>query len=729
MPAIDKRRIFVCVAIVLSVSMLCTALPARAEQTAAPSLQLVPADASFYSVMLRNRQQFQAIAHSRAWARLKQNPLVQMGWKQLHAALAESPAAGFQGLLQAPENRELLGVLADMFSDEWFCYGGSDFTDFAKLVNDLSGGPNAGLASLQGAASGSGVNRKWLRDYLQTLAADINYIKAPDLVVGFHVNKPAAVQPQLKRLAGFLTGLLTQNSNLGIKFETRKIEGNDFLTVIATTEAVPWDTLPLDDIEETPGEFEPVIKKLKKLKATISLGVRNDYVLFAIGSSDAAILRLGMGTKLATSSDLKPVIEAASKPLTAISYVSKALRQQTGYSDAYLARLQERIQRTLAPLISDEEKRKQLHNDLTELRKAYASSIPRYGALVEFSYLTGSGMESYSYDHTEYPGLDSSRRLSLLEHAGGTPLFVSAHDAKVSVAGYNTLAKWLRTANRYFEELLIPQLDPDARERYETITKWAHPLLRRFDEVNRTLLVPSLQGQDAFVIDGKTSSHQWVHFLPPAQEPLPLVAPSVVLAIKDVDLFRRACAEYRTMVNEALKQLPSTVSENIPELELPPPETRKIDAGTIYYYNLPMASQFDDAFLPNAGLSDHVLCLTLSESISKRLLQRTPLKVASKLLTDNDGRLCSAAYLDWAGTVDALTPWVKYGARLLASRRDRQNADSDDEKKPAMNTDMLFKQAEPIVALLKVLRSYTSASYMKDGTLITHSETVIHDVD
>jgi len=57
------------------------------------SLKLIPADAAFYSSMLRSREQFEAIAASNAWAKIKAMPVVQMGLSMYQAQLA-NPTAG-----------------------------------------------------------------------------------------------------------------------------------------------------------------------------------------------------------------------------------------------------------------------------------------------------------------------------------------------------------------------------------------------------------------------------------------------------------------------------------------------------------------------------------------------------------------------------------------------------------------------------------------------------------
>src|SRR5689334_16606068 len=61
------------------------AAPARAAgyDKAVNSLALIPADAAFYHASLRNREQVQIIARSKAWARLRELPAVQAAWKQI----------------------------------------------------------------------------------------------------------------------------------------------------------------------------------------------------------------------------------------------------------------------------------------------------------------------------------------------------------------------------------------------------------------------------------------------------------------------------------------------------------------------------------------------------------------------------------------------------------------------------------------------------------------------
>ena len=98
--------------------------PPRPQPAKLPaSLELVPENAAFYSSMLRNREQFEAITNSHAWAKLKAMPIVQMGMAlyNLQAANPDSPPGRLQAALQDPEVQKELSLLGDLVPDEVFC--------------------------------------------------------------------------------------------------------------------------------------------------------------------------------------------------------------------------------------------------------------------------------------------------------------------------------------------------------------------------------------------------------------------------------------------------------------------------------------------------------------------------------------------------------------------------------------------------------------------------------
>ena len=89
--------------------LIAVATPSLHAEVPAPenSLAWIPQDAAFYQAVLRNREQLDAVVHSRAWARLRALPLwreverlgsspaARLAWQEVHSrAVASQPAAG-----------------------------------------------------------------------------------------------------------------------------------------------------------------------------------------------------------------------------------------------------------------------------------------------------------------------------------------------------------------------------------------------------------------------------------------------------------------------------------------------------------------------------------------------------------------------------------------------------------------------------------------------------------
>src|SRR5579871_3861899 len=74
-----ERALGQCLLLLAGVLLAGVTTTARAEDKKTnSSLSLIPADAAYYSAMLRNREQFDAAARSKAWAKIKALPVYQM---------------------------------------------------------------------------------------------------------------------------------------------------------------------------------------------------------------------------------------------------------------------------------------------------------------------------------------------------------------------------------------------------------------------------------------------------------------------------------------------------------------------------------------------------------------------------------------------------------------------------------------------------------------------------
>lgn len=684
------------------------------------AIKQIPADAAFFNTMLRNREQIEAIGKSKAWARLMALPAVQDLRKMADSELGKpgSPLAQFRAFFEQPENRQLLEVLGDMVSHEVYIYGGENFADFMALLADINGavqfGPLQAILT-EGPAAANRPDTQIIA-VLQALDANRERLKPPDLIIGFKLTKPDAAEAQLKRLEELLQGVLAQTPQLKGRLKREKVAGGEFLTFTLDGSMVPWQEIPFKRFEEKPGQFDALQKSLRQMKLTISFGIRDGYLLLSIGESNKQLTRLGQGKRLIDRPEFKPLGKFAKERLTSISYTSQAFNAKIATGKEDIDGLVEFAKGALTKANLTADQRKRIDKDLDDLATGLKSGITEPGASLGFAFLTKRGQESYSYALDSAARAGTVKPLTLLNHVGGSPILACVGRGMPTPEQYKGFIKWVKKAYGYVEEFALPHMPPGERDKYEQIMKIAQPFLARADKVTAEMLLPALaDGQIAFVLDAKLTSKQWHPAMPAGNKPLPILEPAFVFGVSDAPLLEKAFGEYRGITNEFLTQLNKLAPNEVPQLQIPPPQSRKAKAGTLYFYPLPAQLGLDKRIIPTAGVAPSVASLTISHEHAERLLTRTPLKVDGGPLAKTDRPLLSAVYFDWAGFVDALTPWVDYGF--------------DQAGKSGQDLDSIAKQVRTVAEVLKCLRTVTSVTYIEGNAVVTHSEVVIRDVE
>jgi hypothetical protein len=688
------------------------------------SLKLVGENAAIYSSMLRNREQIEAIGKSKAWAKLWNMPVVKMAWGKVQEEWKNpaGPLGAAAKFYAEPENQELVEVLADMVSHEVFLSGGEKLTSFAELAVILNSSMRFGPAFAKLAGNDeqdpSILQGKIL---LQSLAENIKLLRIPDLIIGFKLSKTKPAQAQLARLETLLKGLADQVPELKGRVKKAKIGDAETLVVTLDGKLVPWDKVPLDRFEDKPGQYTDLLNKLKGMKLTIALTIRDGYLVLAIGDSLDHLAKLGTGKSLATRPELKPLGKFADKRLISVSYVSKEFAAAVGASKKDIDDMVEAVATNILKNKVPPEKLKQIRKDMEGLAKDVKKLIPEPGATLGFSFLNGRGIESYSYSGRRFDEKDGAQPLTLLDHVGGSPLLAIVGRHTISPHAYESMVKWLKVGYGHFVDIVVPQMDADDKAEFEKFSKIVLPLLEKADAVTGKMLLPALaDGQSAFVLDGKLRSKQWHPILPESDKPMPMLEPAVVLGVSDAALLKKAAGEYRSIVNSLIAKLHDEKPDQIPKLEIPEPEVKKVKSGSIYSYALPPNLGVDAQIAPSAGLSEKVLAFTISHSHAERLLTITPLKISGGPLADRKRPLLGAVYVDCAGLMDALGPWIDFGARAALERF------APVEEQDKVND--ILKQVQTGLEILNVFRGYTSASYFEDGKLVTHGETIIQDL-
>lgn len=698
----------------VALALVLSATPAGAADVdkAAGSLKLVPADAAFYTASLRMGEQLEAIAKSKAWAKLADMEAVQMAWKQAQGEL-NKPGNPLGQFLQARENRELLDMLGDMFAREAFCYGGTELADLMGLMLEVQRATQ--FAPAMAALSGMDPNVAQARAALQAIQAGRERLKVPGLVFGFHLDNTKRAGAQLERLEKLLGNLVEQAAPLKGRFKKVKIGGGDFLTLALDGSMVPWQQVPFDKIESMPGEFDDLVKKLQTVKLTVTLGVRENYLVFALGESTAPVAALGGARTLADRDELKPLARHADKRVASIGYTSKVFTERMA-AGGDLEKMADNLQGMLAKLDLTEAERARIRKDLAALGKDLKSATPEVGASLSFTFLTERGAESYGYDWTRWPGGPAKAKpLTLLEHLGGTPLVAAVGRSAGSGEGYAFLSKWAKVLDGYVDDIVLPKVPQPQRDQVEAVLKAVRPQLRRLDNVTAKMLIPALaDGQVGFVLDAKLTARRWHQLMPEAKQPLPMLEPALVFGVSDAALLEKALGEYRQIANTLIANVAAVAGQAVP-FEIPPAETRKVKGGTLYYYGIPEVAGVDERILPNAGIGPKVAVFSLAAQTSERLLASTPLK-AGGLLARTDRAMHGASYVNFEGVLKAAAPWVEYALEQGLGDMPKEQQES------------ILKQARTALEVMSVMRSFTSYTVTEDRATMTHSETVIRDL-
>lgn len=697
--------------------------PPRSELRDSTSLRFVPADAAFFRACLRNEEQLHALLNSRAVQRLKETPSMAQWLDSWHAWWNDPNRGGLRQWLEQPENRELVNFARDALAHEAFWYGDASFADLVDLsahANQAS--TSAQLAALRQGRSLADSERIAAHTALRILADNPDRLRVPATVIGFKVTDPDRARRQIARLETTLRSVLRDRAQWLERLRRQEIAGTEFLTWPVDGSMLPWNMVPKSELEQVDPELRRRVEAiLQSKRATVSIGVRGDYLLVSLGENNQHLQQLGNGPLLIDRPELAPLRQAAGRPLTSIVYVSHEYRARAATANQHQfygsflleeflkhpAALREDSQRLI-----DQETRRELMADIRTLSARLAAAASSQGATLRFSFRTPRGYEGYWYDWSETFQLDGSQPLTVLSHVGGDPLGFLAVRRRVTVEDYDQTVKWLRRAVYYFEKIGFKQMDARRQAAYADLRRQAEPLLAQLDRANRELLIPALaDGQAAVVLDAKPpGASEFVSEgdAPSVPTSLPWLNLACVCGVSDAEKFKQGCQEYfaaadqvwssvRNLIEDvrdvvqARTQAPQKQRFQLPAGDVLRPTLQETAHGELYFYRLPEKWNLDGRVAPNLALSEEFAVMSWLPEYSLRLLESQPLQAGGPL-ADTDRPLAAAAYLDFAGLIDATELWLLRAWERAEARRREQEQQRLASSEPA--------RAEPRAAVM-----------------------------
>ncbi|HEY4761498.1 MAG TPA: hypothetical protein VIH42_13030, partial [Thermoguttaceae bacterium] len=424
------RMVFAAAFIVLLVGGWLAIQPAMAGELDKldTSLKLIPANASFYSSMLRNREQIEILLNSNAWEKIKSISLIQQNLALLNSQFDQpgSPAAQLRAAMENPEVKKLINLACDMGSNEIFFYGGENFNEFVELMQHVISAMRFGptMLMVSGEAQSLDPNQLQAKVLLETLIEHRDIVAFPDMLLGFRLNNPSAASEALIKLETIINLTMEAQPMLKGHFQKENIDNHEYLVLRLDGKMIPWEEVPLEDLKQLvddESDWQKLVDHVKEMNLVIAMGLYDNYLLVSIGSSVDGIKNLNSDQRLMDLPEFAPLEKFVDKRLTDVCYLSRELNEQLNNNEKQIDDLRDFVVQMLPLADLTDEQKERIKEDIEEFADDLKSLMPEKGAIMGLSFMTDKGIESYSYNWSEHSRLDGSQPLGLLAHAGANP--------------------------------------------------------------------------------------------------------------------------------------------------------------------------------------------------------------------------------------------------------------------------------------------------------------------
>lgn len=677
---------------------------AQATKTAA---DIVPADCDFFSTSLMLKEQYEGIANSNAIKKIMNLPYVQMGMAQ---AKSQPQYAMAMQVMEDPEVKEVLALLKDCFSTESFSYGEKGWPALYQVFTDYQ------QANMMSAITGamSGKQPSPLPAIIGALTKQKDF-KFPAMVFGFKVADHAKATKVLARLKELASG-----HKLPGKLSNTTINNEKFLSYVVTGKDIPLskeqfvEELGKQDVSQY--DAEKLHDWLMERTFEVAIGKAADYLVLSVGSDSKHVERIGKGPSLGESDNLKPIRKHLAKGnLLSLGYSSLAVASigSSSMKDSLgqLETLAAPFKGFLPPGLAD-----RILGDLRDVASDIDSVATKPSESVSVS-LYNNGPESFGYTRTVSLGVDYSRPLGILNHAGQSPMLAVAGSSKSSIGSYKTAVKYAKKAWGYWRDYGIPRLQDDQKTKYKQAEKEILPFIAKIDSALVNKLLPATDaGQSIFVIDSKLrikSLGPDVHF----NKPMPMLELALGTTLNDGKQFKEGIAEVAAAVEDLIPKL-AALDPNAPDqaknFKIPRPNVKSLAGGDMYFY--PMPPIVDPAVLPHAYVSDKLLILGVSPTMTERMVKEASTLPGEVInLSEPSGMGVAMDMKDfWAGVRE----WVGFAAEQPGSPIAPKNAEG------VLNRQHL----EAGLDVLGVFKKASARTYREGDYTVTHSWSHFEDV-
>ncbi len=676
MKVLQSTKIFRATWLMFVFSGVCiSAFPSRADaqsDSELKSLKLVPKDADFLYGSFRLPEQWNRLSTGPVATSFMKLPSVVKILTQFKTEWKEREAVG-SNIRVALENgnvQDALAFLRELTSSELFLFGDKNFSSMNLRIAKI----NDEMASLM--ASGLDDSEEQTQLIATKWIEGLKGMTIPTLVMGARCDDTDLALGKIDQLEVPVFALKQIPDAAPFLHSLNRIEDKrgDRLQWVISGSQIPWDVIPTnDDFDE---EMRDTVKEaLDPVTFTLTIGLFDGNFIVALSPTPEALLELGKGESILEHPDMKPVVDAMSKPLIGIAYSSDALADSTftsTYKNFFSRNLAGASMQISSQLEEDSEIKDFLEDfssDLAWMDEAIAKFVPKFQGALSLTFLTDDGWERHDHLRTKDVLLDTSSKLATLEHVGGDPLMMVATKLQDHPEYFQLIRKIVQKAKLRFDEAVEVDWselneDEDIQDRLQQAkqaVEMAWPFLVRVADAWEKKFLPSMSGEHAIILSaGNLAAEQWVKDMPPASEPLPLIELATVTGLKDKSLFQSGFEDLFGLCDEIVEMIRKQDPNAVPAgYSIPRPTQSTSAQGEKFGYPIPADCPVPKDMMPQMLFSGEFAVGTYSDKQAVALMTATPLKIGQGVI-DPSANQANASYVSFGRLFQFASPWLRY---------------------------------------------------------------------
>lgn len=646
----------------------------RAADLEDTALTIVPQDAAFFSTSIGMEEQFEELLNGRFVARLRSVPYVQRleeefwrQWEDENSDMAQAKA-----WLKNPNVQNLLKLAREMFSEEFFVYGNQEW---CSTINELMALQNDIVARANGGEEA-------MAEYFMSLEPDaLEGVRIPTTILAFRIKDDENVRNQLDALEGVirLGGSQIEEAQPFLKnLKRRDYRKGQSLTLTLDTSLIPWEETDIDP---------PLAEKFQALleghSISVGIGLKSNCLVLAIGEDTQVFENFGPQEEaLLGHPDIAKLTEAKPDRLRSVSYVSAEFMQSQWEANfgSYFKNIVRQFSTVMdseADKIPDMEQWKaELLEDADWLDSKLVGSSNQFGAVLNWTNGIEDGLEGYSYNFTKYGLLQNDAPIEVLEHAGENPLMVLGFKQEPNEQVAEMLEYVLRKYPRHVSQFIrLVEDDAEDREVALKVVDKSHPLVVDMYEIFRDKVFKAMDGEMVFAVSADWRLGELPN-LPPPDEALPIPEIASAYALNDRKLFIEGCDELYQLMDRVVELIREFEPDYAPGYKVPRPAEMVESEITKYSYPDLTQQVPVEGFAPQAAVSDKVLVMSYSDSQVSEMLKAREL--ANKpAWVGQDTPVAAVSYVNYAGFIRAMSPWIQYGFQTNGLAFDEPVSDGD----------------------------------------------------